>query len=151
MGAIGDILGKFKMGEPEDEYFDEEDDFDETPVTSSRKSTYDDDRSKRPAAKVTPIGRSKKINSEAGNVYGIKPESMENAKEVTDTLLEGRTVILNLEGLDVDLARRILDFAMGSTYALNGIMQKISNSIFIIVPNGVEIDGAFQDLIGSSR
>ena len=76
---------------------------------------------------------------------------MDDAQKITDTLLEGKTVVLNLENIDIDVARRILDFAMGSTYALNGVMQKISNSIFIIVPYGVEISGAFQDLIGSSE
>ena len=56
---------------------------------------------------------------------------------------------MNLEGLDIDIARRILDFAMGSVYAINGTIQKISDTIFIIVPSTVDISGAFQDIIGS--
>ena len=74
---------------------------------------------------------------------------MEDAKEITDTLLDNKTVVLNLEGLDIDIARRILDFAMGSVYAINGTIQKISDTIFIIVPSTVDISGAFQDIIGS--
>lgn len=154
MGAIGDFLNAFRMKEPDDEYYDDEE-FDDVDMntTSFKKASRDyaeEERPKKTMAKVTPINR-KKPGSESGNVFGIKPESMDDAQKITDTLLEGKTVVLNLENIDIDVARRILDFAMGSTYALNGVMQKISNSIFIIVPYGVEISGAFQDLIGSSE
>lgn len=156
MGAIGDFINVFRMREPDDEYYDDEDymDDDVSTVSSFKKSSrdYADDEktARKPIQKVTSISNRKKLNTESGNVFGIKPETMEDAKIITETLLEGRTVVLNLENIDIEIARRILDFAMGSTYALNGIMQKISNSIFIIVPNGIEISGAFQDLIGSS-
>ncbi|MDE6686633.1 MAG: cell division protein SepF [Lachnospiraceae bacterium] len=157
MSAIGDFINAFKMREPDDEYYDDEEYIDDNLVRvpsykqSSREYT-EEEPPKKKIQKVTPMPIRGKKNSAAGSgdVFGIKPESMEDAKTITDTLLEGRTVILNLENIDVETARRILDFAMGSTYAMNGIMQKISNSIFIIVPDGVEISGAFQDLIGST-
>lgn len=159
MGAIGDFLNAFKMKEPDDEYYDDEEEYMDdnlARVPSYKQSARDyveEEQPKRKIQKVTPmpISRKKGNTSGSGDVFGIKPESMEDAKTITDTLLDGRTVILNLENIDVETARRILDFAMGSTYAMNGIMQKISNSIFIIVPDGVEISGAFQDLIGASE
>ena len=78
----------------------------------------------------------------------IKPKSFEEAGAITETLLSNRTVVLNLEGLDVDVAQRIIDFASGSTFAINGTLQKISKFIFIITPPTVDVSGDFQELIG---
>ena len=50
----------------------------------------------------------------------IKPSSIEDEIEITDTLLNGRTVVINMEGLNVDVAQRIIDFTSGSAYALHG-------------------------------
>ncbi len=77
----------------------------------------------------------------------IKPKNVEEAREVTDTLLSGRAVILNLEGLHIEVAQRIIDFTSGSCYAIDGNLQKISNYIIIITPKTVEISGDFQDLL----
>ena len=60
----------------------------------------------------------------------IKPRSMEDTREITDTLLANCTVVLNMEGLDVDIAQRIIDFSSGSCYAIDGNLQKVSNFIF---------------------
>ena len=79
----------------------------------------------------------------------IKPISFEDAREITETLLMNRPVILNVEGLDVDIAQRIIDFASGSCFAISGNLQKISNYIFIITPANVDISGDFQNFIDS--
>ena len=65
---------------------------------------------------------------------------------ITQMLLSNRTVVLNLEGLDMDLAQRITDFVCGSCCAISGRLQKISNYILIITPSSVEISGDYQDL-----
>lgn len=78
----------------------------------------------------------------------IKPANVDDAREITDTLLSGRAVILNLEGLHVDIAQRIIDFTSGSCYSINGNLQKVSSYIFIITPESVEISGDFQELLG---
>jgi cell division inhibitor SepF len=75
---------------------------------------------------------------------------VEEAREITETLLANRTVVLNLEGLDVDVAQRIIDFTSGSCFAINGNLQKISHYIFIITPSSVDISGDFQDIFGGS-
>ena len=77
----------------------------------------------------------------------IRPRNMEDAHEITETLLEGCTVILNMEGLELNLAQRLIDFSPGSCYALHGALQKISNYIFIITPPGVDISGDFQEAL----
>ena len=100
--------------------------------------------------KVTPMRPSSKKSSSSGlEVCVIKPTAFEDAREITETLLMNRPVILNVEGLDVDIAQRIIDFSSGSCFAISGNLQKISNYIFIITPANVEISGDFQSLIDS--
>ena len=80
----------------------------------------------------------------------IKPTSVEDSREITETLLSGRTVILNLEGLDLEIAQRIIDFTSGATFAISGNLQKISNYIFLVTPTNVDISGDLQDLLNTS-
>jgi len=77
----------------------------------------------------------------------IKPTTIEDELEITDTLLNGRTVVINMEGLNIELAQRIIDFISGSVYAMHGNLQKISNYIFLATPNGVDISGDIQNLM----
>ena len=115
---------------------EEDDDFDEPVVKEKPKAV----------SKITPMR-----SSQNGNiaVCVIKPTSFEDAREITETLLMNRTVVLNVEGLDVEIAQRIIDFTSGSCYAINGNLQKISNYIFIITPESVDISGDFQEILDS--
>lgn len=70
-----------------------------------------------------------------------KPTSVNDARDVTDLILSGSSVVLNLEGLDVEVAQRILDFISGSSYAVQGNIMKISHYIFVITPSTVDISG----------
>ena len=70
-----------------------------------------------------------------------KPFGFEEAQTVADHLKAHRPVILNLEGMEREVARRMLDFISGATYALNGSIQRISNNIFLCVPANVEVTG----------
>ena len=79
----------------------------------------------------------------------IKPTSVEDAREITETLLNNRRVVLNVEGLNVEIAQRIIDFASGSCFAIQGNLQKISNYIFILTPSTVDISGDFQSIMDS--
>ncbi len=103
------------------------------------------DRSTKTNSKVTPMRQVKKATGM--EVCVIKPTSFEDAREITETLLMNRPVILNVEGLDVDIAQRIIDFASGSCFAISGNLQKISNYIFIVTPSDVEISGDIQDIL----
>lgn len=80
----------------------------------------------------------------------IRPKSYDDSKEISDTLSGGTPVILNLEGLNADLAQKILDFTSGSVYAMDGNLQKITNYIFAITPNGVDISGNFDEMLDGS-
>lgn len=80
----------------------------------------------------------------------IKPASMEDTREIADTLLAGCTVVLNLEGIDVDIAQRIIDFCCGACYCMSGSLQKVSSYIFILTPSSVEISGDIQDILSGA-
>ena len=101
-------------------------------------------------SKITPINKSQRKQVSTGmQVCVIKPTSIEEEIEITETLLEGRTVVINMEGLNVEVAQRIIDFTSGATYAMNGNLQKISNYIFLATPSGVDISGDIQSIMDS--
>ena len=131
------------------DYDEEDDEVEEVPA--KRRFSKNDEDDERPVskAKVTPIPRMRKGSLGAGmEVCVVKPTTVEDARTITETLLANRTVVLNLEGLDVDIAQRIIDFTSGSCYAMSGNLQKISRYIFVITPRSVDISGDFQDLLG---
>ena len=111
------------------------------------------ERQTRPAAssKITPMRSSRKANQGPNmEVCVIKPSSMEDTREIADTLVDNSTVILNLEGIDVELAQRIIDFTSGACYSLGGSLQKVSSYIFVLGPYNVDITGDLQNILGGS-
>ena len=141
---------KLDEDEYEDDFFDEEEDFEESP----KKNPFaKNSETKTPFAssvsKVTPMRQSARKGANM-EVCVIKPTTVDEAREITETLLGGRTVILNLEGLDLEIAQRIIDFTSGATFAINGNLQKISTYIFLVTPTNVDISGDLQDLLNSS-
>ena len=68
-----------------------------------------------------------------------QPSTFEQSEEICEHLKEKKSVIMNLEYVNKDVARRIIDFVGGAAYALDGNMQKISNSIFLVAPFNYEI------------
>ncbi|MBQ7491409.1 MAG: cell division protein SepF [Clostridia bacterium] len=93
-------------------------------------------------------GSNKVVNINATtqlSVVLVKPEKFENAVDVADHLREKRTVVLNLEQTNKDVARRLVDFLSGVTYAQDGKIKKVANSTFIITPYNVDILGDLID------
>ena len=70
----------------------------------------------------------------------IEPQSFDECSRLVDNLRSRKPVIVNLEKLDTDTARKIFDFLGGATYALNGNVQKVANNIFLFAPENVNID-----------
>ena len=83
-------------------------------------------------------------------MYVIKPQEFNEAQRVTDYVKEGRTLGINMEGIEVHAAQRIIDFSSGSCYAISGSLQKISNFIFIITPADVDVSGDFQEILNGA-
>ena len=72
---------------------------------------------------------------------------MEVASEIRDTLLSGKAVVLNLEGIHVEIAQRIIDYSAGSCYSIRGNLQKITNYIFLVTPPNVDISGDIPEIV----
>jgi cell division inhibitor SepF len=97
-------------------------------------------------SKVVPI----RTTTKGLEVCIMKPTSFEDSQEICDMLLTGRATVINLEGFDDKLAQRTMDFISGSVYAINGKLHRISNAIFIVSPDTVDISGDYLDLIQES-
>lgn len=78
-------------------------------------------------------------------VVVLQPEAFEEAKDIADNLKSKKPVIVNLEKIEKEQARRMVDFVSGAAYALGGDIQKISNMIFLVTPYTVGILGDFKD------
>ena len=75
----------------------------------------------------------------AAKPHTIAPRSFNEAQEMADRFKQNQPVILNLNGLDRDLSRRLIDFASGICYALGGHMEKVTNGVYLLTPANVEV------------
>ena len=156
MSVMDKFLNAMKLNDEDDEYYDDYYDDEPEPVKKpsqvrEREEIQEEERIiRKPSPKVTPMRQTKKMPGTGMEVCVIKPTTVEDAREITETLLANRTVVLNLEGLDVDIAQRIIDFTSGSCFAMSGNLQKISHYIFIITPSSVDISGDFQEILSGS-
>ena len=89
-------------------------------------------REMRPAIEAVP-------NPSNVKVHLVLPRSFNDAQQIADKFKAGIPVILNLQGSDSDLSKRLIDFASGLTYALDGGMQRIADKVFMLTPRNVEI------------
>lgn len=145
---------KLNDGEDDDTYYDDDDYLDEEDTKEDKVLPMKPEiaeENKKPVSRIAPVRQQpRKLNTSGMEVCVIKPTSVEDAREITETLLANRTVVLNLEGIDVEVAQRIIDFTSGSCYAISGNLQKISHYIFIITPSSVDISGDFQEILSGS-
>ncbi len=83
-------------------------------------------------------------------VYVMIPHDTSESQTVSDFLKAGKTIVLNMAGLDTTTAQRIIDFVAGSTYALDGSLQAISDNIFIAAPSSIEVSGDLRQLLNDN-
>ena len=106
-----------------------------------------------PASETTRTSEPERRNNKVVNIHTttqlqvvlVKPERFENASEIADHLREKRTVVLNLESTNKEIARRLLDFLSGVAYANEGKIKKVAISTYIITPYSVDIQGDLID------
>ena len=152
------IFDEFKrLAHPyEDEDEDDYDDFDVSPRPVERRERVERDRAPRDSGyssycspSVDDDRRSNKVvNIRAATqlqVVLVKPERFEDASSIADHLREKRTVVLNLESTNGEIARRLLDFLAGVSYANEGKIKKVAISTYIITPYNVDILGDLID------
>ena len=146
------IFDEFKrLAHPYEDEEEEFDDFDVAPRPAERR-----ERTERPsrsesfsAPAIEDERRSNKVvNIRAATqlqVVLVKPEKFEDASAIADHLREKRTVVLNLESTNKEIARRLLDFLSGVAYANEGKIKKVAISTYIITPYNVDILGDLID------
>lgn len=144
------VLSKFKDLMGFEEY--EEDDFEEEDVEYNKQGSYYDRKPVEPrqpmapptkfdtSSNVVPMqNRTVKALTNAFKLVVIEPKGFDECSKLVDSLKSRKPIIVNLEQLDSDTARKIFDFLGGATYALNGNVQKVANNIFVFAPENVAI------------
>ena len=124
-------------------YDDEDDDFEEEFEEMPRKETAFEERRSRVDSRNNKV-----VNIHATTqlkVVLVKPERFENASEIADHLKDKRTVVINLESTNKDIARRLIYFLSGVAYAGEGKIKKVAANTYIITPYHVDIEGDLID------
>lgn len=136
----------------DDEDYDYEDDFEE-PSRDSRSPFDDRKEDRRSEERRADDRHNKVVNIHATTqlqVVLVKPEKYENASEIADHLRDKRTVVLNLEKTEKEVARRLLDFLSGVAYAQEGKIKKVALQTYIVTPYNVDIMGDLIDELENS-
>ena len=157
-GTVDKLLNFMKLSDDEEydeeyeEYEDDEEEEEEPRSTFSffKKKEPEVEEASREAKKRRFTSTGSKVVSMNGRgveVYVIKPQDFAEAQTAADLLKEGRTVVINLEGVELTVAQRSIDFVGGATYAINGSLQAVSNNIFIAAPDSIEVSGDLKSEI----
>jgi cell division inhibitor SepF len=94
--------------------------------------------SRRPTTVLRPVERAPRNGGDV-RVHLVIPKSFNDAQQVADKFKQSIPVVLNLQGTDTELAKRLIDFASGLTYAMDGGMQRIASKVFMLTPRNVQI------------
>ncbi len=126
---------------PQKTYEPENDDFSEYRRERVQKT-------ERPASnRVVPLRSASTSSNRVLEVSIMKPTRFDDSQDICDMLVDERATVVNLEGIDLALAQRIMDFISGAVYALNGKIHQISNLIFIVSPENVDISGDYLSYV----
>jgi cell division inhibitor SepF len=100
----------------------------------------DDSETERRGSSLRPVGgRGNGRSSGDVRVHFVAPRSFNDVQDVADKFKDSIPVIINLQGTETDLAKRLIDFSSGLTYALDGGMQRIADKVFLLTPHNVEV------------
>jgi cell division inhibitor SepF len=94
---------------------------------------------RRPTTALRPVGRAAARNGADVRVSLVVPRSFNDVQDVADKFKQSIPVIINLQGTDADLSKRLIDFSSGLTYALDGGMDRIADKVFLLTPRNVEV------------
>ncbi|MFY0545582.1 cell division protein SepF [Brevibacillus sp. H7] len=139
MGVMNKIMGF--LGFENEEYFEE-----------SVVEEEQDEQERYP--KRTPVSRANNVvpfqaarEKEGIRLILFEPRHYSDAQDIADNLRHRRPVVVNLQRVDKDQAKRIIDFLSGTVYALNGDIQKVGDHIFVCTPDHVDIQGTISGVV----
>ncbi|MBN6887080.1 cell division inhibitor SepF [Cytobacillus horneckiae] len=139
------IKSKFKTFfflDDDDEYDDRDDEYIKEEESSSAKQTQRQQQS-TPKQNVVSLQSVQK----SSKVVLIEPRVYAEAQDIADQLKNRKAVVVNLQRIEKDQAKRIVDFLSGTVYAIGGDIQKIGTDIFLCTPDNVEVSGNISQLI----
>ena len=131
MNKVWDLFG---MDSADQEEYEDENIYD-----YGNNEEEEEDNKKLYGRKNNKIVSMPQTQSQALKMVISQPTTFEQSDEICSFLKEKKSVIVNLEYVNKDVARRIVDFISGGVYALDGYIQKVSNSIFLVAPSNYEI------------
>lgn len=137
----------------DDEDYDYEEEEQQFPTQRSGRDSYDDRRDDRRS------GSDDRRSSKVVNIHAttqiqvvlVKPKRYDNAAEIANHLRDKRTVVLNLEDTDENVARRLLDFLSGVAYAQEGEIKKVAKQTFLVTPFNVRFEGDLLDELENGK
>jgi cell division inhibitor SepF len=152
----------FGLAEERDGYADEDESYEPEPAPAAerdrdrpnvrrlssrrRRDEFDDifaDDEPPTRANLRPVGGgaapARVRNGGSVKLHLVIPKSFNDAQQVADKFKDDIPVVLNLQSTDTDLSKRLIDFASGLTYALDGGMQRVADRVFMLTPRNVEI------------
>lgn len=156
------FMDLMKLSNLDDEYDDDEyeeemyEDEEDTTKSFARKNREKEDTYRSESNQPSSFAEKRKASKgklvslnggKNGEVHVIKPQEFNEGQEVSDLLRDGKTIVINMEGMEVHTAQRIIDFISGACYALDGTLQAISDKIFIAAPETIEVAGDLKDEI----
>jgi cell division inhibitor SepF len=154
-----------EYGEPGDDYDDYDEDYvDDEPAAAPRARTAAAARPSRTSVRTMPAGRGEDWEEGDGGVrvinapapdpeprgvvrplpstakpHVVSPTGFNDVQQVADRFKRDQPVIINLQGVDRDLSRRLIDFASGLCYGLEGDMERVADQVFLLTPRGAEV------------
>ena len=152
--SFWDNMKKFTSSYSEDEYDEEEFDDElyeeETPAPRGRRSA-DSGKDFEPASTAPAKGEAGSfsgkvlsMNANKPSVVLFRPTSFNDASKAADDLRDKKAVIVNMENVDRNVARRVVDFLSGCAYALDGKVKKIAQSTYLFCPNSMDVSGDLE-------
>lgn len=154
------IIDKFKdlVGIEEIEDYDDYDDYEEErePIRAAERKPiemrpgFQRNQDSRDGKVIAMQNRTVSAITSAFKLVVIEPSGFDECPKLVDSLKSKKPIIINLEKIESDTARKIFDFLSGATYALNGNVQKVANNIFVFAPENVDIAAGVEQHKGLS-
>ncbi|GMQ65013.1 cell division protein SepF [Vallitalea maricola] len=148
---IDKMMDMMKLNDYDD--YDEEYEYDEEQNEESATSSNVSDLKHIKSYSKKKSNATNIVNFQANvqmEVVVIQPETYDEAQDICDHIKSKKPVIINLDKMDRNIAQRIMDFISGSCYTLNGNLQRVTNNIFLIAPENVDIAGDFREELKSN-
>lgn len=139
------IYGNDNDGEYDNDDFDDytQDESEEQPAVqqTARPARTQDRPEPAPYTGSVSSGNVNMTSGSAIEMKVVKPDTLETVTQIADSLLDRKTILLNLEDTSKETARRLIDFLNGVSYAINGDLKKVASNTYVVTPNNVAVSG----------